>query len=136
MQYSLEEFMNNIEIMNKDLSLFKDNEKGIMFFINTVNLLTRVDYMELDKKQYEVAVFGKKIEKLEYNEITTTKPVPKNEITKRDEDKYTLVDKEFTAKQVWNVSNNAGVFKSFTNKDEAIKYAEEINNKIIEYLEK
>lgn len=136
MQNSLKDFMKKITIINKDLSLYKDEEKGTLFYINTVHLLTRVDYLELDKKQYEMAIFENKIEKLEYKETNTKKPVPKNLITKREEDKYTLVDKEFKAKQVWNVTNSAGMFNSFTNKEEAVKYAEEINEKVFKKLEK
>ena len=136
MQNSLKDFMGKITMINKDLSLYKDEEKGTLFYINTVHLLTRVDYLELDKKQYELALFENKIEKLDYKETNTTKPVPKNIITKREEDKYTLVDKEFKAKQVWNVTNSAGMFNSFTNKEEAVKYAEEINTKVFEKLEK
>ena len=134
MENNLEKFMNNIELINKDLSLYKDSEKGIMFYINTVNLLTRVDYLELDKTQYKIAKFEKKIEDKEYDEITIKRVTPKNVITKRDEDKYTLVDSDVLVHVVWNVSNTAGMLKSFTNKEEALKYAEEINKKVFEKL--
>lgn len=134
MENNLEKFMNNIELINKDLSLYKDDEKGIMFYINTVNLLTRVDYLELDKTQYKIAKFEKKIEDKEYDEITIKRVTPKNVITKRDEDKYTLVDSDVLVHVVWNVSNTAGMIKSFTNKEEALKYAEEINKKVFEKL--
>ena len=134
MENNLEKFMDNIELINKDLSLYKDDEKGIMFYINTVNLLTRVDYLELDKTQYKIAKFEKKIEDKEYDEITIKRVTPKNVITKRDEDKYTLVDSDVLVHVVWNVSNTAGMIKSFTNKEEALKYAEEINKKVFEKL--
>lgn len=134
METNLVNFMNNVEILGKDFSMYKDEEKGILFPLNTVHLLARVDYLELDKNEYTIAVFQKKVEDLEYNEATIRRPVPKNEITKNDKDKYTIVEKELKAKQVWNVSNSAGSYKSFINKDEAIKYAEEINAKVLEHL--
>ena len=131
METELTKFTENVKIINKDLSLYKDEEKGIMFYLNTVQLLTRVDYLELDKKQYEIALFEKKIDKLDYVEETIKRLVPKNTITKRDEDKYTLTNQELKVKKVWNVVNGLNVKKSFTNKEEAIKYAEEINKEVL-----
>ena len=134
METNLINFMDKVDILNKDLTMYKDNEKGILFALNTVHLLTRVDYLELDKQEYTIAKFQKKIENLEYNEITTKRPVPKNEITKRDEDKYTIAEKELKVKQVWNVSNSAGAYKSCTTKEEAMELATVINEKVLKYL--
>lgn len=134
METNLINFMNNTEILGKDFSMYKDEEKGIIFPLNTVHLLARVDYLELDKNEYTIAVFQKKIEDLEYNETTIKRPVPKNEITKDDKDKYTIVEKELKAKQVWNVSNSAGAYKSFSSKKEATSLANDINAKVLEHL--
>lgn len=136
MQDSIIEFTNKVEIINKDLAIYKDMEKGIIFPLNTINLLARVEYIEADKNQYETLKFQKKIEDLEYNIINIKRPVPKNEITKKEEDKTTLIDSEIAVRQIWNVSNTIGVFKSFTNKEEAIKLVEETNKKILEYVVK
>lgn len=130
----IREFMNNIEVVTDGIALYKDEEKGIIFPLNVVNLIARVDYLELEKEQYNIAKFQKKIDDIDYNIINVKKPVPKNEITKKDEDKYTIVEKEVAVRQVWNVSNTAGAFKSFTNKEEAIKEAEEINTDVFKYL--
>lgn len=132
MEKDLCKFNENVEVINKDLSMYKD-EKGNMFILNTINILARVDYMELSKEEYTSLKFQQKVEELEYNVINIKKPIPKSEITKKDEDKYTIVDKEIAVRQIWNVSNPYGAFKSFTNKEEAIKLAEEINSKILEY---
>ena len=134
MSNNIEEFMDKIIVKGKDYTIYNDDEKGIIFPLNTINLLARLDYLELDKQQYEGALFQKKIDELEYNIINIKRPVPKNEITGKDEDKTTLVDREIAVRQVWNVSNGAGVYKSFTNKDEAIKFTNEINNKVFEWL--
>ena len=115
MSNSIEEFMDKIIVKGKDYTIYNDEEKGIIFPLNTINLLARLDYLELDKQQYEGALFQKKIEELKYNIINIKRPVPKNEITGKEEDKTTLVDREIAVRQVWNVSNGAGVFKSFNN---------------------
>lgn len=132
MEKDLIKFYDNIEIINKDLSKYED-DKGNMFILNTINLLARVDYMELTKEEYKVAKFQQKIEDLDYSTTNIKRVVSKNEITKKDEDKYTLVDKEVSVRQIWNVSNPYGVFKSYTDKDEAVKYAKEVNEKILKY---
>ena len=131
---NLMDFMNKTEILNKDLVIYKDTDKGTMFALNTVHLLAIVDYLELDKQEYTIAKFQKKIDDLDYNIIDIDRPVPKNEITKKEEDKYTITTKKVSVRQVWNVSNSAGAYTSFTNKEEALKVAEEINNKVLEYL--
>lgn len=133
MEKDLCKFYDNIKIINKDLSEYKD-EKGNMFIFNTINLLLRVDYLELTKEEYTSAKFGLKVEDKEYNIINIKRPVPKNEITGKDEDKFTITEKEVAVRQIWNVSNMLGVIKSFTNKEDAIKLVEEKNNELLEYF--
>lgn len=132
MERDLCKFIDNIEIINKDLSKYAD-EKGNTFIFNTINAVVKVDYLELTKEEYQTAKFSKKIDDLDYNIINIKKAVPKNEITGKDEDKYTITEKEVAVRQIWNVSNPYGAFKSYTTKEEAIKIAEHINNKILEY---
>ena len=131
MQDNILEFNKKVSIINKDYAMYKDEEKGVMFPLNTVNLLARVDYLELSKEEYEKAKFEMKIDNLEYNIIETTRPVPKNTITKKDSDKYTIVDSKVKVRQVWNVSNALGIKKSFTNKEEAIQLAESLNEETL-----
>lgn len=134
MEMDLIKFNDLVEIINKDLSVYRDNEKGMMFYLNTVQLLTSVEPLELDKTQYEIALFEKKIDKLDYKEETIERPTPKNRITKKDEDKYTLVMEKVKVKKVYNVANALNVKKSFVDKEEAMKYAEKINNRIKDFL--
>lgn len=134
METNLDKFIEHIEILNKDLTLYKDEEKGIMFYLNTISLLLRVESMELDKEQYKIALFEKKIENLDYKEETIKRLVPKYQLTKDEKDKYTLTTKEVIVKKVWNVLNPSGVYKSFTNKKDALQYAEVLNNSIIKYF--
>lgn len=130
----LDEFMGNIEILGKEFSMYVDDEKGVSFPLNTVHLLTRVDMLELAKEEYQVAKFQKKIDDLDYKIENIKRAVPKNEITGKDEDKYTITEKEVAVRKVWNVSNTAGAFKSFIDKDEALKASKEINEKVFGYL--
>lgn len=132
MERNLCNFIDNTTIINKDLSLYAD-EKGNRFIFNTINAIVKVDYLELTKEEYLSAKFSQKIEDLDYNIINIKKPVPKNEITGKDEDKYTITEKEVAVRQIWNVSNPYGAFKSFTNKEEAIDLAVSINDNILEY---
>lgn len=131
---NLEEFMEKVKILGKEFTMYEDKKKGLIFPLNTVHLLTRVDYLELTKEEYQTAKFQKKIDDLDYTIETVKRVAPKSEVTKKDDDKFTLVDKEVAVRKIWNVSNTAGAFKSFTNKEEAIEMSEEINNKILSYL--
>lgn len=134
MEMELDKFMDHIDIINKDLSIYKDKEKGMLFYLNTVQLLTRVEPLELDKEQYQIALFEKKVEDLEYKKETIKRVVPKNIITKNDKDKYTLTNKEVIVKKVYNVANALNVKKSFVSKEEAMEYAEAINKNIAKVL--
>lgn len=130
MEKDLEKFMEKVEIINKDLSRYIDEEKGIIFSLNTIQLMPRLDYLELDKTQYETAKFEGKIENLEYNIIQIDKPASKYARTKKEEDKFVLENQKVAVRQVWNVINALGVHKSFVNKEDAIKVYKEIYGKI------
>ena len=130
----LDEFMKNVKILGKEFSIYTDEEKGVMFPLNTVHLLTRVDMLELSKEEYQAAKFQKKIDDLDYKIENIKKAVPKNEITGKDKDKFTITEKEVAVRKIWNVSNTAGAFKSFVNKDEAMEYSKNINKEVFNYL--
>lgn len=133
MEKDLHKFYDNILIKNKDLAEYSD-ENGNYFIFNTINLLLRVDKLELTKDEYEYALYQKKVEDLEYNIINIKKPVPKNTITGKDEDKFTIVEKEVAVREIWNVSNALGIIKSFTNKQEAIDTAKAYNETTLRYF--
>lgn len=141
-ELNLEEFMKNITIENKNFSKYEDIN-GTMFELNTVQLMTRVDYMELSTEkvgesgasEYAQAIFTKAIDDLDYKEKEIQKPVPKSEITGNDKDKFTIANKKVKVVEVWNVSNPYGAFKSFNNKHDALKFADGINTKVKSYLD-
>lgn len=131
----LTEFMEKITIINKDIATYKDTEQGRMFDINTISLLPRVERLELSSEEFKKAKFEMKVENLEYDIVEVDRPVPKNTITKKEEDMYTIVNNKVKVRLVWNVSNAVGIYKSFTKKDEAMEYAENIKKDIIKYFE-
>lgn len=139
MQENIIDFMKKVSIIDKNLSQYKDEEKGISFFVNTVNLLTKVDYLEVGTEknaklrvaEYEKLLFEKKIEDLDYKKITKKDIRIKSEITGKKEDSTTLIEEEVPAVAVWNVVNSVGVYKSFTSKEEAMNFSDEVNEEIL-----
>ena len=134
MQDNILEFNKKTRIINKDYSIYEDEEKGIIFALNTVNCLARVDYLELSKEEYEKSKFEKKIDDIDYNIVEVDRPQSKYFITKKEEDKYTIVDSKVKVRQVWNVSNQIGIHKSFNNKEEAMELAKDINTRILDII--
>ena len=131
-QENLKEFMERVKIINKEIGEYHNEITGSYFMIPTSYLWCRVDYLELTNKEMEKAIFNQEIDKtdLKYNEIETTRPAPKYETTKREEDKYTIVDAKIKAKQIWLVSNSLKYKATFNNKEDAFALADEINNKL------
>lgn len=134
MEKDIVSFMKNVEIINKDFSRYIDNEKGIIFSLNTVQLLPRLDYMELDKTKYETSKFEQKIDNLEYNIIKVDKPSSKYARTKKEEDKFIIENQKVAVRQVWNVVNALGIHKSFTTKEEATKVYNELYDEVMQKL--
>lgn len=128
MNKDLKNFMNNLEI-GEEISKYKD-EKGNIMYVPTSNLYVSCSYLTLTEEEYKQALFNGTVNKNDYHKIKTTRPVPKNTITNKDEDKYTITDKEVEAYEIWVVANNLGFMSSFKDKEEAIKYVEGIEEKI------
>lgn len=131
----LEKFYDSIRILDKTMSIYED-ENGNYSVLPTSALLVGVDYNEFEADKYKIAVFEGTIPNDFKTEVKTIKkPISKYEITKKPEDKYTLVDKDVAVKPVWFVVNTLGVKRAFNNKEEALKKAKEINEVIIETLQ-
>ena len=127
---SLQEFMEKITIVCKELSEYKNEETGLLYPLSTATLLTRVDYLELTKEELDKAKFEEKVQKKEYKMYDCERIVPKYEITKIEADKYTLTTKKVKATHIYNVSNQVGIISSFEDKEEAFKLCNEINEKV------
>lgn len=135
METKLDNFMNNITLINKDISKYEDKEKGVLYYLNTIQLIVKVEKLELSAEEYKIKKFEKTIDDLDYNIVEIDRPVPKYSITKKEEDKYVITNSKVKVREIWNVSNAIGIKMSFNNKDDALKYSEEINNQIIKFFE-
>lgn len=135
MERDLIKFNKNITKVTKEITKYED-EKGNYMLIPTGQLLCNIEYMELDEISYKKALFEMIIDKdVEYNKITVTKPVDKYTKTKNEKDKGTIIDAEVEVSQVWVVKNGLGLIKAYNNKEKALSYVEEINNKYLEMAE-
>lgn len=131
---NLKEFMDNIDIKSKQIAIYNNKEKGLVYPVSIATLLTRVDYLELTKEELEKAKFENKVDKKDYEMFDCEKLVPKYELTKIEADKFIITTKKVKATHIWNVSNQAGIHTTFENKEAAFKLCEEINNKVIEAM--
>ena len=131
MERDLIKFNKNITKVTKEITKYEDN-KGNYMLIPTGQLLCNIEYMELDEISYKKALFEMIIDKdVEYNKITITKPVDKYTKTKNEKDKGTVIDAKVEVSQVWVVKNGLGLTKAYNNKEKALSYVEEINNKYL-----
>lgn len=130
---TLQDFMNKLEI-NEKVAIYKNEKSGLMYPITLAHLLTRVDYLELDEKEIKVSKFKNIIEDKEYKMYDCEKLVPKSEITKKEEDYYTMTKKTYKGAKVWNVSNQLGIHTTYENQEDAFKLCEEINKKVLGYI--
>lgn len=134
-QESLSEFTKRVNIINKEIAEYYNEETGSKFMIPSSYLWARVDYLELTNEELKKAIFNQEVDKIDgLKYIETTRPAPKFESTKREEDKYTIIDAKVKANQLWLVSNGLKYKETFNNKEDAIKLADEINNSLKEML--
>ena len=133
-QERLEEYMDNITIINKEYSMYRNYETGLFYPINTPYLLCRVDKLELTKEELEKAKFEMKIEKKDYKMQDVERLVPKSVVTKDKKDQFTLTTSKVKAAVIYNVSNQTGIHNSYEDLEEAFKVCKEINDKIFEAL--
>ena len=133
MEKDLIKFNDNIEVINKDISKYED-EKGTMFICNTIGLIAKVEALELSKEELKMKIFEGEIDDLDYQIENVKITVSKYSLTKKEEDKFTIVDSEVAVRKVYNVSNGVKIHKSFINKEDALKLAKEINDKYLVYF--
>lgn len=134
----LQDFMEKVAFFEK-FAIYRNEEEGLMYPITIAHLLCRVDYLELEscKKpagELEKAKFKNIIEDKDYQLHDCEKLVPKSEITKKEEDFFTMTKKKYKGAKVWNVSNQLGIHTTYENQEEAFKLCEEINKRVSSYL--
>ena len=132
MNKDLMEFMKHLDIQ-KEVSKYKD-DKGNILYIPTNTLFPTCSYLTMNEDEYQQALFKGQVKKGNYKKIKEKRPVPKNTITGKDEDKLTIVEQEVEVYQIWLVANPYGFSHSFDNKEDAIKFVESIESKLEEVL--
>ena len=133
---NIEEYMNHVEVLSKEISEYYNEEVGVKKIIPTSYLLCGVDYMELTDEELEKAKFNQMIDKdVVFNTKMVDRPKIKYEITKKEEDKSKLVNSKVKVNQVWNVSNSLKLKKTFNNKEEALKLYDSINKFLLDRME-
>lgn len=131
----LKTFMSKITILNKDLSEYYDKEKGVKFLVPNSYIWTRLDYFEYTNQELKKAIFEEQVDSgIEFNYIDSTRRQSKYEITKREEDRWTITESKVKVNQVWVVSNGMKYKQTFNNKEDALKLLDEINNPLKEYF--
>lgn len=133
---NLEEFMSKINYDKKNNYIeYIDNEIGRRHSLKTDHIMPVLDYIKATDDELSQLIFDMKIEKgIEFNKIKEERPFPLYKDTQKEEDKSVIVNKEFDINQIWNVSNPLGIFKTFNNKEDAIKFYEKIRNEIIDNM--
>lgn len=129
MKKDLNNFIKNLTKINDELVKYQD-EKGNIIYAPLNALYCSCTYLELNKTQYEQMVFQQTIKDDDYNIIEIKTQVPKSEMTKKEEDKFTLVDSTAKVRQVWVVANQLQFSASFKTKEEAEKLVKEIEDYI------
>ena len=130
----LEDYMKNVSVINEKYSEYVNEDKGLRYCLNTPQLLCRVDKLELDDNELNVAKFKRQIEDKEYTKVDIIKYVPKNQITKIDADKYTITEKKTKGVVLYNVTNQIGIHNTYENKEEAFETCRDINNEVFGVL--
>lgn len=131
---NLTEYMGKVKIIDKNISEYEDTEKGVKYILPTPHLLARVDYLELTDTEFNKAKFEQKVDNLEYKTDMVDRPKPKYEVTKKEEDRYTIINSKVKVHKIWNVSNGLGYKQSFDNKDQALELCNSINKEVLEAL--
>lgn len=135
MKEDLKSFMSKVKTLCKDLCEYYDEEKGIKYLLPTSYVWARVDYFELTNDELKKAIFEEQVDKIDdLNYIESTRRQSKYEITKREEDRWTITEAKVKVNQLWVVSNGTKIKNTFNNKEEAVKFLDEINEPLKAYL--
>lgn len=125
-------FNKNVQIKNNKYAEYEDTEGNYAVF-DPLTLLCGVQENELTEEQVNIAKFEGKIPKdMELKTKEVTRAVSKKEITGKDKDKYTLVNKKEQKYVVWFVIDGLKNMTAYNNQEEALKVAKAHNKPILE----
>lgn len=125
----LVEFNKNLKFINNGIVKYEDKE-GNLKILNLGTLFCQVQFLKVTKEAKKIMLFEKEIDKnMEFKKEIITIP------QKDNENPLKIKDVEVQAELMWKVQNGLGMIKIFNNQEEAINLANEINEKILLYLE-
>ena len=132
MEKDLIKFNNNIEFIgSKDIVKYID-DKGNCVLLPISQLLCNCEYVELDDAQLKIAIYNGEVEKdLKLETAEVVRKIDKFYKTKKESDKGTIIETKVKISKVWLVRNGVRLTKSYNNKNDALKYVEETNNKLL-----
>lgn len=129
------DFMKHVTVINKEISEYADEEKGIKYIMPTSYVFARCDYLELTNDELKKEYYNQTIDKgVEFKYIESTRPTPKYEKTKIEADRFTIIDEKVKVNQIWLVSNGMKVHKTFNNKEEALELVNKINEEVKKHI--
>ena len=122
---NLIKFNENIKSINNGLVKYED-EEGNLKLLNIGSLMCQVQFLRVTQTAKRVMMFNKEISKdMKFNKELAMIP-------QRDEKNPLKVKEDETQVELmWKVQNGLGFSTVFNNKEEAIKYAEDINNLVL-----
>ena len=135
MEKDLIKFMKNVEFIDKDMSEYED-ENGNYYLIPNGQLITNVSFNQPTEEEYKIGKYQNIFEDLDYKETTIKKKVTKDTITKKEKDKFTIIEVDTKVKNIWVVSNYLKATKCFTTKKKALELAKKINKEVLEISKK
>ena len=135
MEKDLIKFMKNVTFIDKDMSEYED-ENGNYNIIPNGQLITGVSFNQLTEEEYKIGKYQNIFEDLDYKETTIKKKVTKDTVTKKEKDKFTIVEVDTKVKNIWVVSNYLKAGKCFVSKKQALELAKKINKEVLEISKK
>ena len=135
MEKDLIKFMKNVKFIDKDMSEYED-ENGNYYLIPNGQLITNVSFNQPTEEEYKIGKYQNIFEDLDYKETTIKKKVTKDTITKKEKDKFTIIEVDTPVKNIWVVTNYLKAGKCFTTKKQALELSKKINKEVLEISKK
>lgn len=125
----LVEFNKNVEFLGNDIAKYYD-EEGNMKILSVGMLFCQVQFLKVTQQAKKVMLFNREISKdITFNKEFTMVP------QKDEKDPLKVKDIQMEVELMWKVQNGLGFATIFNNKEEALKVANDMNNKIFSLLE-
>lgn len=124
----LVKFNENLKYINNELVKYED-EKGNLKLLNIGALMSQVQFLRVTETGKKMMLFNKEVSKdMKFDKEFAMIP------QKDEKNPLKVKEVETQVELMWKVQNNLGFSTIFNNKEEALKYAEDINKSVLERL--